>query len=603
MTTERLYRVYEFGPFRLEEQERRLLCDGETVTLRPKLFDTLLLMVKNAGHLLERQQILEEIWPGTVVEESNLTHNVSLLRRCLSGPDTEDAYIETVPRRGYRFVAQVSVCDADPVAGVEEEAPEAGISTPPGATAFGPSIAVLPFVNLSSDPEQEFFCDGMAEDVIDALTKLEGLHVVARTSSFQFKSKNADAREVGEKLGVSTLLEGSVRRVGDRLRISAQLIQASNGYHLWSRTYDRVLSDVFAIQNEIASAIVERLKGKLLGSPLPLVKQPDVPMEVYNLFIEARFHFAAETREGIERAIALLEQAVEREPRYASAWASLARCYPTLSGYGLMPIEEARVHAERAAARALALDDTLSDALLAAGTIRSWLYLDWRGAERYYRRALELNPGSAEAHHVLSTTFLAPLGRMKESEIVARRALDLDPLAPMRSRVLAQVLFWSRQFGAAVDQLHHTLELDPRYPLTRQLLAAVYTSMRLPAEAVAERQQALHLAGRSEEAETVGAIYDRDGEPGVFRWQLDRALKRAQVGKGSPYTLALLTSILGQVEEGLHWLERAIDQKGDLVVYAKVHPWFDSLRDEPRFDLLIDRLGVNDPEISQPANV
>ena len=593
-------RVYEFGPYRLEVGERRLLHAGESVALRPKVFDTLLLLVENSGHLVEKEQMLAALWPDTLVEETNLTHNVSVLRKTPGSlPDqAEVEYIETIPRRGYRFTTPVRTVNRSPAPLGSGD--EIAVSPARRRARAAASIAVLPFTNISSDKDQEYFCDGMAEELIDALTQVSGLRVVARTSSFQFKGKNLDAREVAQSLDVSTLLEGSVRRVGDRLRITAQLIQAADGYHLWSQSYDRQLSDVFEIQEEIATSIVERLEYELLGSRrVGAARSAKVDMDAYNLFMEARHHFSAETGAGIERAIELLERVIELEPESAPAWAYLARSYPTLSGYGLLPAEQALPRAERAAQRALELDESLSDAHLASGTIRAWLHMDWLGAQRCYLRSLELRPGSAEAHHAYVTLFLAPVGRLEEAEKHARIALDLDPLSAMRSRVLAQILFWSRQYDAAASQLLHALELDPQLMLGHQLLAAVYTSMGRADDSLEQRQLHLRQLGRASVADEIGLVYERGGEPALFRWLLARALKRAESGPAGAYNLALLHGWLGETEEALSWLDRAARQKGDMVVYAKVHPWLDRLRPDPRFDQILDRMGVNDPRVTR----
>ena len=572
-------RRYAFGPYCLDVSRRRLQRDGETVRLRSKIFDTLLALVENRGHVVEKTELMRLVWPDSTVEESNLTHNVSVLRKCLETKLDDASYIVTVSGTGYRFVAPV-------------EAP------------LEASIAVLPFVNMSSDPEQDFFCDGMADELINALTQVDGLRVVARTSSFAFRDVELGATEVGERLGVATLLEGSVRKSGKRIRITAQLVRTSDGFHLWSERYDRELSDVFTIQDDIARAIVEHATSEIMGRPAaPMVKMPTANQEVYNLYLEARYHRADESREGVDRAIELLGRALDLQPDFAPGHAFLALCYTSLSLYGLVPLAHALPNAERAVARALELDDSLVDAHRALGNIRSTAYWDWPAAQRAFKCALRLDPRAPGPHRSYASNFLAPLGRLEEAEQETRIALDLDPVAPLCSRLLGQILFWSRQYEAAVLQLRHTLELNADFPIARSLLAAVYTAMDQPDDAIREREIHLRRRGRDKAAEHARGIYEAAGEEGVLHWQVENALRQAKAGKSRPCVLALLYAQLDDRESAFHWLEAAITQKGGLILYAKVHPWFESLHSDSRLDALLNRMGVNDPLVATPGAV
>ena len=501
---------------------------------------------------------------------------MSVLRKIL-GTETEGTpYIVTVPGRGYRFVARVE------------------------ASLEG-SIAVLPFANLSSDPELDFFCDGMTEEMIDALAQVKGLRVIGRTSSSNVGLKEMDDSEIGQKLGVATLVEGSVRKSEGRLRIALQLIRASTGFQLWSEHYNRELGDVFAIQDEIATAIVAHVMETILGSPTPpLVKRPTENQKVYQLFQEARYHFASESRQGLERAVELLERAIELEPDFAHGLALLGLSLTDLTVYGLLPVEDTLPRAEKAVSRALELDDSRPRAHRALGEIRSTFYWDWPGAQRAIERARQLDPGRARVHLAYANHFLAPLGRLEEAERELRIAVDLDPLAPLCSRALAQILFWSRQFDAAVGQLRHTLELETDFPLARTLLAACYTSLGRPDDAIHQRQIHLQRQGQPEQAEEIGRIYASGGEEGVFRWLAEARLPRVKAGEAHPYSLALLYAWLDDREPALHWLEQALDQKGGLILWTKVHPWLDNLRPEPRFEAFLDRMGVNNPRVATP---
>ena len=569
-------RTYLFGPYLLDVGQRRLLREGKPVPLRPKIFDTLRALVENHGRLLHKEDLMEMVWPDTAVDESNLTHNLSVLRKSL-GQDDRVQYIVTLPGRGYRFIAPV-------------EAPLEG------------SVAVRPFSNLSPDPEQDFFCDGMAEELIDALASVDGLRVVGRTSSFDRRLRDLSSPEVGERLGVSAILEGSVRKAGERLRISAHLIRTSDGTQLWSEHYNRELGDVFEIQEDIAQAIVDRLRRKLLGPHAgPVVERLTESQEVYQLYLEARYHLGTQKGDRLKQAIALLDRALHIQPDFAQGHAVLALCYGVLAVDGFLKVEEAAARAEEAVNTALELNDTTPIAYRACGLLRAALQWDWPAAQRAYLRALQLDPGNPNARFSYGHYFLAPVGRLKEAERELRAATHLDPLAPMLGRSLCFVHYLSRRYEEALAEARRTLAIDGTYPATRSLAAACYSAMNRPEEAVRERQVFLRNAGRPSEAEAIGSIFDKEGEPGVLRWSAERLLKRVN-GRNAHYdSLAILYAWLGESKAALRWLEEAIRVRRGVAMWAKVHPAFDELRSEPRFHELLDGMGVNDPKVATPG--
>ena len=306
-----------------------------------------------------------------------------------------------------------------------------------------PSIAVLPFTNLSADKENEYFSDGLAEDIIDALTQVPGLRVMARTSAFSFRGKEADVREIGARLNVEHILEGSVRRAGNRLRVTAQLVKASDGYHLWSQRFDREMTDVFAIQDEISQAIVEKLRVRLAGDR-PLVKRYTENLAAYDLCLKARYHLLKMTQEGREAGRRYCEQAIALDPNYALAYVVLAESYLWSAFWGSTDPREAFARAKSAALEALRLDDTIADAHSALGTVLGSGEFDWHGAEREFSRALELSPSSAAVRYdyawCYAMWFLYPLGRVEQALTEMRRALELDPLDPFYNTLLGYLL-------------------------------------------------------------------------------------------------------------------------------------------------------------------
>src|SRR5512139_64538 len=340
-----------------------------------------------------------------------------------------------------------------------------------------PSLAVLPFANLSADKENEYFSDGLAEDIIGALTQVPGLRVMARTSAFAFRGREVDVRKIGAELNVEHILEGSVRRAGNRLRVTAQLVKASDGYHLWSQRFDREMTDVFAIQDEISQAIVEKLRVRLTGAR-PLVKRYTENLAAYNLCLKARYHLLKMTQEEREAGRRYCEQAIALDPNYALAHVMLAESYFWSAFWGSMDPREAFSRAKSAALEALRLDDTIADAHSALGTVLGSGEFDWHGAEREFNRALELNPSSAAIRYsyawCYAMWFLYPLGRVEQALTEMRRALELDPLDPFYNSLVGYLLHSSGQFEPAVAQLQHAVDLDPTFFFAHWFLSSVY---------------------------------------------------------------------------------------------------------------------------------
>ena len=565
-------RSYAFGPYVLDVGQRRLLRDGRPTGMRSKIFDTLRALVENNDRLLHKEELMPMVWPGTTVEESNLTHNLSVLRKIL-GQSKETQYVVTVPGRGYRFTAAVEV-------------------------SLEGSIAVRPFANMSPDPDQAFFCDGVAEELIDTLAAVEGLRVVGRTSSFDRRLRKLSASSVGEKLGVSAILEGSLRKAGDRLRVSAQLIRTSDSTQLWSEHYDRELGDVFEIQEDIARAIVDRVRTKLLDPhPGPVVARHTQNPDVYRLYLEARYCVNQQTESRIQQAIGFLDRALEMQPEFARGHALLGVCYANLVAYGFLPVDETVVKAREAVQRALELNDSSVLAYRALGLVSTFQW-DWSTAQRAFLRALQLDPDNSTAHYSYGNHFLSPVGRVEEAERQIRAAVELDPLAPLFSQGLCQILYYTRRYEEAIDQARHTLALEGDYPIVRSLLAACYSAMGRTDEAIHERQVHLRNTGGEEKAEAIGRIYAQKGEPGVLRWMVDQRLKQVNARDVRSASLAILYAWLDEKEPALLWLEDAVKARSGAVLWIKVQPAFDCLRNEPRFNELVDNMGVNDPRVA-----
>ena len=468
-------------------------------------------------------------------------------------------------------------------------------SHPRPATPDSSSIAVLPFVNLSSDKENEYFSDGLTDDLIDALTKVHGLRVVARGSAFQFKGKNPDIRAVGRQLNVAAVLEGSVQRSGGRLRITAQLSSVADGYHVWSETYDRRLADVFAVQDEISRAIVAALEVRVAGEPgRRLVQSSTQDLEAYNLYLQGRFHLNKWRPEGARKGIEYFAQAIGKDPDYAPAYTGLADCYTWLGVFGWSAARQAMPQARAAANRALQLDETLAAAHVSLGYVKALYDWDWPGAEREFKRALELSPGDADAHFAYSVTYLTPLGRLDEALAEIQRALALDPLSPYKITAGGMIYSDRREYDRAVEQFRKAIELEPSFYHAYDEMLGV-EAVRGQPEAMEAVMQAMRAAFTNVDDTSVRArLAARQGKRAEARGLVEHLIQecvRAQRPGKSCYAAQIYASI-GEKDLAFEWLNKAYDERNPLLAYAKVMPNYDNLRSDPRFRALLHRLGL-----------
>jgi serine/threonine-protein kinase len=455
------------------------------------------------------------------------------------------------------------------------------------------SIVVLPFTNMSSDPENEFFADGITEEIINALAQIEGLRVAARTSAFSFKGKHVDLRTVGECLNVTTVLEGSVRKSGNRLRIMAQLINVADGYHLWSERYDRELQDIFEVQDEIAKTIADRLKVTLgAGRQKPLVRAGTKNLEAYQLYLKGRFHWNKRTPDGMQKAIECFQEAIEEDPAYALAYTGLADNYNLASFLNFFPPGEVMPKAKAAAAKALEIDDGLAEAHVSLGYASFTYDWDWTAAGRHFEQALAVNP-SYVRNHVFYPLYLSSLGRSEEAVAVAKRALDIDPASPAVSHVLAVQLYLSRQFDQAVQQSHKTLEMDPHYAVAYAMLGQAYASKGCYREAVPDLDKYLELSrGGAAALALLGYAHARLGERNQALRILDElgvVSKRIFV---TAFFFALVYAGLEDKDQAFMWLEKACEERFNRLAYLKVEALWDPLRSDPRFADLLRRVGI-----------
>ncbi|MCX6234956.1 MAG: hypothetical protein NT175_09590 [Bacteroidetes bacterium] len=454
------------------------------------------------------------------------------------------------------------------------------------------SIAVLPFTDLSPEKDQEYFCDGMSEELINVMTQIPELKVVARTSAFSFKGKEIDVRDIGEKLNVKTILEGSVRKSGNQLRISAQLIDVNNGYHLWSQTYNRELKDVFAIQDEIASAIITALKNRLLPEEKERIEKKQTEnMEAYQLYLKGRFYWNKRNREGFERAIQYFNQAIEKDSSYAIAYAGLADVYITMGGYFFMAPKESGDKAQVAARKALALDETLAESHTTLATIfkNDW---DWTNAEKEFKRALELNPNYPTGHHWYGE-FLVEMGRFNDGLSEIKKAQELDPLAPILYVVMAYFLAGMHRYDEGIQQIMKAFEIDQNFSTAHAVLGQLYLLKGKGGDAILEVRKAIELSDSSLEyiaylGYTYGLLGQKEEAKKILR-KFEQLEKQQYI---SSYLIGALYLGIGEKDQAFVWFNRAIEKHDYGMLYLKIDPNFDPIRGDPRFVELMKKVGL-----------
>jgi serine/threonine protein kinase/Tfp pilus assembly protein PilF len=452
------------------------------------------------------------------------------------------------------------------------------------------SLAVLPFANLSADKENEYFSDGLAEEIINALTRLPGLRVTARTSSFSFRGKEADVREIAAKLNVENILEGSVRKAGNRIRVTAQLVSAADGMHLWSERCEREMTDVFAIQDEMCQAIVDRLRVELVAGRLS-VKRHTENVEAYNLYLKARYQLFRSTPEGLAKSKEHYEQAIALDPNYALAWHGLAGFYNLLGMFGLMPPKAANAQADQATRKALQLDDLLAEAHAMMGVFRASEF-NWKAAELEFSRALELDPKSEDVLKWYDHYYLGPMKRLDEAVAAYLRAVEMDPLSPFQQAQLGYNYCLKREWNQAIKQCRNAIELDPQC-WAYILLGSCYFHIGKHDDAIRAMEMQAQVLGRSSFAlGNLGWAYASTGRTAEALKLLEELQERAQKQYTPSWSFAVIYSGLGEMDKAFDWFEKAVDEHDPLMLHFHVHPNYDPLRTHPRYPALLRKMNL-----------
>jgi len=630
---------YQFGPFYLDTAERQLLRDGAPVVLTPKVYDILLALLEHSGHVLEKDELIERVWPDTIVEENNLTVNMSALRKALG----EHQFIETVPRRGYRFVGPVrqvwdeevdlvvekhstssltieeeegrpaterlaaarrgwlaAIASASRVRGWRASWPVLMVTTLVALVVAGfygwrrsprletpaavKTIAVLPFKPLRSDGSDEYLGLGMADTLITKLGGLRSLVVRPTSAVRKYAGLDQDPLQAGREQKVEAVLDASLQHAGEHLRVTVRLLRVADEKTLWTYQCDEeYCANIFAMQDAISERVAAALVTELSGAErLRLRKRYTENREAWQLYLQGRYYWNKRSEEGYQKAIAYFEQAIAKDPNYALAYAGLADCDIML---------EARPRAKQMALKALELDSELVEAHTSLAFLKLIHDWDFQGAAQSFRHALELNPNYPTAHHWYAYNLLI-LGQVEEALAEIKRAQELDPVSLIINTDVSEFLYHAHRFDEAVAQARKTLELDLNFAPAHLVLGLAYEQQSAVEAAIAELRQAVHLDGYFGRVAQLGSMYARAGRRAEAQTILRESLEQAKREPKFAYLIAEIYAGLGERDQAFAWLEKAYQGRDFLMPFLKVNPRVDSLRADPRFADLLRRVGL-----------
>jgi len=619
-----------FADFELDLRSGELSKEGVKIRLQEQPFRLLAALLESPGQVLTREELRRRLWPAdTFVDfDHRLAAAISKLREALQDSAEHPKFVETVGRRGYRFIFPIRTAQAveDSADTQQRTAAEPVPFLPAAWKTFGrrgiiaavllvvlaagwflrhrwqqsaaasvpqiSSIAVLPLENLSNDPEQEYFTEGMTDEIITDLAKLPGLRVISRTSTAQYKDTHKALPQIARELKVDGVVEGTVLRSGNRIRIRAQLVYAPTDQHLWANAYERDVKDVLTLQATLARDIASEIQLKLTSQQQAhLAAARPVDPEAHELYLKGRYFWNKRDEEGLSKAVEYFQQAIAKDPNYAAAYAGLADAY-SLGGGHLTSDADVMAKAKAAADKALELDHDLAEAEASLGLIAPFLDWNWAAAQQHFERAIALNPNYATAHHWYAEAYLIPMGEVDEAIAEARKAQELDPLSPVIATDLGKELYFARRYDEAVLEFRRALELDPDFVSAHNWLSDTFLEKGMYPEAIAELEGTKPYKEERVYIRQTAYLYARMGR----RTEAEQALKKSlQLSKGkhvSSGAVALVYAMLGQKDKSFFWLEKACAEKSSFMTSLKVWPAFDDMRADPRFTGLLRNVGL-----------
>ena len=591
---------FDFGPFRLDLSERLLLRNGKVVPLAPKVFETLAILVENGGHILEKDEMMKRLWPDNFVEESSLSQNIFQLRKVLKGGSPDQQYIETIPKRGYRFSADVrETMHSDDEAASPYPTNGRSFIKEDGTGFAVKSLAVLPFNPLGEEKTEEYLGLGMADATIIKLSGLRHLVVVPTSAVFKYAGRKNDSLAVGRKLGVDAVLEGTIHRVGERVRLTVQLIALEDGKTLWSGKFDEDFTDIFAVQDSISEQIAGSLALRITEDERRhLRKRYTENTDAYQAYLMGIFFWNKRSKEGLNKAIEYFLQAIEKDSGYALAYAGLADSY-FLIAYkesDALSRKEGYEKTRSAALRALELDPFVAEAHAVLAVVKIKHDRDPAGAEGSFERAITINPNCAIAY-LRYTYFLAAMGRLDESVQSIKRAQELDPLSPDINAGLGLILYFARDYDEAIRYCQRALVLEPNFLDALLWLGLSYAQKGMFEEAITQLLKAKDADGDSTEPlELLGHVFAVTGQRAKARIVLKALHSSAKPISVHPYNVALIHAALGQTEQAFEWLGQPYFSWAERLKMLRFDPRMDSLRVDSRFTTIF-QLSVSAAQI------
>lgn len=622
--------ILDFGPYRLDAGRRLLLRDGKAVALTPRVFDTLLVLIENRGRIVEKDELMRALWPDSFVEEGNLAQNIFQLRKVLGEGDSTQHYIETVPKRGYCFVAKVTELNGtelvypteQPSRNVEIDLNHLplssalnlralllavllvgmtlgglyflstnGIQSDPTPDETVRSIAVLPFKPLVAHENDEQLRLGMTDALITKLSNLRELAVRPTRSVFRYGDPNHDPLQAGRELAVDSVLDGTIQLSEERIRVTVQLLRVRDGISLWADQFDEEFTDLFAIQDSISEQVSRALAIRLTSDERSrMAKRYTQNTEAYQAYIKGRYFWNKRTEEGLQNGIEYFKKAIDLDPTYALAYAGLADSYNMLSYYCGIPSAQTYPRARVAAIKALELDDTLAEAHTSLAYVKMLFDWDWAGAEIEFKKALEFNPNYVLAH-LWYSEYLRTVGRFEEAITHAEIGLKLDPLSVPARTNSGRVYLMAGQYEKAVAQLKESLVMEPTNAFAKISLGRAYAEQGNIEEGLALVKQAQQLSEGGAATVVLGYIYSRSGRLPEVRKLLREMQSVSQRRYVPAYTFAMLYADLGEKDQAFKWLEKAYEERSEFITMIKVDPRFNSLRTDSRFNDLVVRVG------------
>ncbi len=632
--------VVRFGTYEVSLQSGEVRKAGLRIRVQQQPMKLLEILLEHPGEVVTREELRSRVWPSESFGDFDQALNIAIgkLRSALGDSAESPRFIETLPKRGYRFIAHVSVVDADarpkrqePLAG-DLPATDPGLKIQDAGLAVAPnrrlwptrwivvalaivlgfgtffawrfrsrvqaptdirSLAVLPLENLSGDASQNYFADGMTDELITDLAQISALRVISRTSVMVYKGARKPLPQIARELNVDAVVEGTVLRSGDQVRITAQLIEAATDKHLWSQSYEGGLRDTLALQNRVASAIADQIRINLTPREQAALRSAKaVNPEAYQSYLKGRYFWNKRTADGLSAALAYFNQAIEEDPKYAQAYSGLADTYALLGDwqYGVMSFKEALPKAKAAAIKALELDGSLSEAHTSLGYSLRAFDWDFDSAGKEFQRAIELNPGYATAHH-WNAMNLGLLGRPKEALVEMRKAENLDPLSLIINADLAEFLLLTHSYDESVKQSRKIIEMDPTFAIGHKQLGDAYLLKQMNKEAVAELQNAVRLsAGSPICVADLARAYVASGKMNEAMKLLGDLKKSSNADFANAPQIAMIYASMGDNDQAMHWLERAYEERFNPSILLR--SGFDPLRSNPRFEGLMRRIGL-----------